>query len=173
MKAAIAQLLNVSERTIYNWSKEKRPIIPFLYKYFSENDILNYIKFGQIEKLELLNTSTPLTLHELQSLATILYKIEECIIEEKINRERFLIKFYRTIRDYTEEGEDFVSFVSSYKMKSTESFRNVLYSSSFDDVINFYQNYLSVKERKLLFEKKFYIMPVLKSMRKYNAHLKD
>ena len=173
MKSAVAKLLDVSERSVYNWSKENRPIITFLYKYFSKEDIQEYLQFGQIEKLELLNLSDPITTEEFQSLSIILYKLEKYVRVNKINREGFLIKIYRTLRDFKGSNEEFISFVDEYDMHTIESLRNVLYGSSLKDTINFYQNHLSKEEQRLLFTRKFHIMPTLKSMRKHNAHLKD
>jgi len=174
VKSSIAKLLSVTDRSVYNWSQEKRPIISFLYKYFSEQDIEDYLKFGKIEKLELLNLSEPISLYEFESLSIILYKIEEYTrMNKKVNREGFLIKIYRTLRDFNGDPKDYVPFLSSYNMHTFESLRNVLYGSTLDDIIEFYENYLSGAEQKLLFEKKFYIMPTLKAMRKHNAHLKD
>jgi len=173
MKSTVAKLLNVTERSVYNWSKENRPIITFLYKYFSKKDIEDYLEYGKIEKLELLNLTDPVTSQEFQSLSIILYKIEEYVTINKINREGFLIKIYRTLRDFDGEAPAFVSFLNKYNMKTSESLRNVIYASSLKDTIDFYQNHLSKSEQILLFTRKFHIMPTLKSMRKYNAHLKD
>jgi len=174
MKSTVAKLLDVTERSVYNWSKESRPIITFLYKYFSKEDLQEYLEYGKIEKLELLNLSDPLDLQEFQSLSIILHKIENYVHINKINREGFLIKIYRALRDFNgETTEEFIDYVNRYDMHTIESLRNVIYASSLKDIINFYENYLSKEECKLLFARKFHILPTLKTMRKHNAHLKD
>lgn len=38
----------------YNWDKQNRPIILLLEKYFSKNELEEFIQTGKIEKLELI-----------------------------------------------------------------------------------------------------------------------
>ncbi len=173
MKQTVAKLLDIADRTVYKWKKEKRPIISFLYQYFSKNDIQEYLESGKMQKLEFLNLSDPINAFELHSISTILHKIEAYVEATKVNREGFLIKLYRTVRDYDGKIEEFVVFLKNYDMKTLESLRNMRFGSSLDDVAAFYQNYLSKQEQELLFNRKLHFLPPLKSMRKYNAHIKD
>jgi|GEM_PF-5514233 len=52
MRQAICKLLDISDKTFYNWKKEGRLIIKLLEKYFSENEIENFIENGVITRLE-------------------------------------------------------------------------------------------------------------------------
>lgn len=48
----IADILEVSERTIFRWRKEKKLITELLYKYFSDEDLEQFITSQNIEKFE-------------------------------------------------------------------------------------------------------------------------
>jgi len=52
MYKVIAKLIGNTERTIFAWKKENRPIINFFEKYFSEEDLEEFLTTGKIEKLE-------------------------------------------------------------------------------------------------------------------------
>lgn len=45
-------LLDNSERTIQRWKKENRPIINFFDKYFTDEDLQEFISIGKISKLD-------------------------------------------------------------------------------------------------------------------------
>jgi hypothetical protein len=46
------QLFLFSAPTFYNWQREKRPIIQFLEKYFTKEDLEEFLQTGKIQKLE-------------------------------------------------------------------------------------------------------------------------
>lgn len=48
----ISEILQVSERTIFRWKNENKPIIELLYKYFSDEDLTQFINSQKIEKFE-------------------------------------------------------------------------------------------------------------------------
>lgn len=52
MYKVIAKLIGNTERTIFAWKKENRSIINFLEKYFSEEDLEEYLRTGKIDRLE-------------------------------------------------------------------------------------------------------------------------
>lgn len=54
-KDVIAMFLSVTNKTVYNYEKENRPIIVFLNKYFNENDINEFLQTNKISKLENIN----------------------------------------------------------------------------------------------------------------------
>jgi len=173
LKQAVSKFLNISDRTVYKWKTENRPIINFLYTYFQKNDLYEYIETGKMKKLEVLQQMSNVSKYEMTLMSRILESVEEYTITHKVNREGFLIKLYRTVRDYGGDTNKYVNFLDNYDMKSWESLRNVIWGSSLDDVKEFFLDYLSKKEQEILFSKKFHILPPLKSMRKHNAHLKD
>ncbi len=55
MKNAIIKILNIADRTYYNWKSEGRPIISLLEKYFSSEDLEEYLQTGSISRLEKLD----------------------------------------------------------------------------------------------------------------------
>ena len=52
MKSSIIRILNISDRTYYNWKSEGRPIIGLLEKYFTSDDLEEYLQTGSISRLE-------------------------------------------------------------------------------------------------------------------------
>ena len=55
MKSAITKILDIADRTYYNWKSEGRPIISLLEKYFSSEDLEEYLQTGSISRLEKLD----------------------------------------------------------------------------------------------------------------------
>lgn len=52
MNSTLSKLLGNSLKTISNWKKEKRPIINLLLKYFTKEDLQEFLEFGKINKFE-------------------------------------------------------------------------------------------------------------------------
>lgn len=52
MRKVIPQLLGNTEKSYYRWKEEKRPIILLLEKYFSKEDLQEFIDTQKIELLE-------------------------------------------------------------------------------------------------------------------------
>lgn len=50
----ISDLMDNTQETIRNWIKSKRPIISFLNKYFTNDDIIEYIETNKISRIEAL-----------------------------------------------------------------------------------------------------------------------
>lgn len=50
MFKTIAKLIGNTERTIFAWKKENRPIVSLIQKYFSEEDLQEFIETGEISK---------------------------------------------------------------------------------------------------------------------------
>lgn len=71
MKKAICELLDISDVSYYRWKKD-RLIISFLEKYFTQDDIREYIETKKMKKLELIKD------HEYSDL-------KDCIDIELIN----------------------------------------------------------------------------------------
>lgn len=53
-KETMAALFSTSQGTYYKWKKENRPIISLLDKYFTQEDLEEFLETGEIFKLELL-----------------------------------------------------------------------------------------------------------------------
>lgn len=52
---SLVKLLGNSKKTIYRWKEEKRPIIDLLEKYFTKEEINEYVETGSIAKMESFN----------------------------------------------------------------------------------------------------------------------
>lgn len=51
-KETMAKLFSTSEGTYYKWKKEERPIIELLNKYFSQEDLEEFLSTGTIKRLD-------------------------------------------------------------------------------------------------------------------------
>ncbi len=51
-KELIAETLGVSVKSVYNYIKEKRPIISLLERYYSESDLQEFLQTGRINRYE-------------------------------------------------------------------------------------------------------------------------
>lgn len=52
MYKEIAELIGNNDKTIYRWKKEGRPIISLLEKYFTKEDLEEFLETGKIQKLD-------------------------------------------------------------------------------------------------------------------------
>ncbi len=55
----MTKLFDISRPTYYKWKKEKRPIVIFIEKYFSDEEILEFLKFDSIEQLDICKKKAP------------------------------------------------------------------------------------------------------------------
>ncbi len=55
MKEAIKKILDISDKTYYNWKNQNRPIVKLLEKYFEDEDLSEFIEKGTVDKFEKLN----------------------------------------------------------------------------------------------------------------------
>lgn len=77
-KDLIAKVLGVTVKSVYNYEKEKRPIITLLEKYYTDEDIIEFLETGNIKRLEENNISnTKLELHEKILEDNALYSAKE------------------------------------------------------------------------------------------------
>ena len=52
MKESMKKILDIKERTLYNWRKEGKPIVLLLEKYFTQSDLEEFLASGVIRRLE-------------------------------------------------------------------------------------------------------------------------
>lgn len=50
----ISTILGCSVSGYYRWKKEKRPVINLLYKYFTKEELQEFVETGEIKKQELI-----------------------------------------------------------------------------------------------------------------------
>ncbi|MCT7472945.1 hypothetical protein [Aliarcobacter cryaerophilus] len=55
MKEHIKKILDISDKTYYNWKNQNRPIIELLYKYFTDSEIEEFLQTGEIINFETTN----------------------------------------------------------------------------------------------------------------------
>lgn len=72
----VSDLLGISEKSFYRW-KEERKIFKLLEKYFTDEDIKDFLENNKIEKLDLIKD---VSINELKEL--IILKNNKSIIEE-------------------------------------------------------------------------------------------
>lgn len=88
----ISQLLGISEKSFYRW-KEQRAIFKLFSKYFTDNEIKEFLDTGKIEKFDIISNKSVDELKELLSIKNeqlILDEIERKkqeikVLEEKLN----------------------------------------------------------------------------------------
>ena len=55
----MTKLFEISRPTYYKWKREKKPIITFIEKYFSDEEMQEFLKFGSIEQLDICKNKAP------------------------------------------------------------------------------------------------------------------
>lgn len=55
MIQTLSKILGNTQKTVSNWKKEKRPIMELLYKYFTKEELEEFLQTGEVKKLEELN----------------------------------------------------------------------------------------------------------------------
>ena len=71
------QLFGFSKNTYYSWKREKKPIIELLNKYFTKDELLEYIETDKISNMQLLEdfkAKEEESIKTFLSLLTLLYK---------------------------------------------------------------------------------------------------
>jgi len=95
MFKVIADLIRNDPKTIYRWKKQNRPIINLLEKYFTKQDLEEFLQTGQVKKMENLkeaqttNTKNGYTL-TLDLTNEQIKKLEELAKTSKIEAESLI-----------------------------------------------------------------------------------
>lgn len=93
MKDQIKQILDISDKTYYNWKNQDRPIIKLLDKYFTDSEIEEFLQTGKISKFDNLNK------YSLSSCISFLEKLK--LLRIKYNYFHYFTNF---ILDYIKNG---------------------------------------------------------------------
>lgn len=64
----IVKILGVSKNSYWNYKKQNRPIMDLLERYFTEEDLDEFLKTGEMKKLELLKSKT----EQIESLKNVI-----------------------------------------------------------------------------------------------------
>ncbi len=100
-----------SANTYYNWKKEKRPIISLLEKYFTKEDLEEFLEYSTVEKLEFANIQN--------------YSIQAAEFVNVLNAVKKFVEFYSR-KEYRElceeygynEPDEFVGYESEYDIEN-------------------------------------------------------
>lgn len=115
----ISEILEVSERTIFRWKKENKLVTDLLDKYFTDEDLIEFINTRKINKFELCSDFS-------------------YIISEKIKR--YEMKFIFSISHY---GIYFIDMLNNlFDGKLHKQINNNIYNESFDFEIMNDEDYL-------------------------------
>lgn len=96
MRKEIVKMLGNTEKSYYRWKEEGRPIIAFLEKYFNQEDLEEFLKTGEVSRLESDNSGVEYMLIEYArynlklKLDTILLNPMWIDISKKFPRKIFL-----------------------------------------------------------------------------------
>ena len=121
MNSTLSKLLGNSLKTISNWKKEKRPIINLLLKYFSKEDLQEFIEFGKINKFENNNS------------------IQEYFIET--NKNKYIQSFKSTSPSLRSIYEESIKDFYFYFLTNLKNKKNFFSSTDYEYESNFIEKY--------------------------------
>lgn len=147
-KTLMSTLFGFSAPTFYSWKKEQRPIISLLDKYFTKEDLVEFLEMGKIDKMENIN-------YLATDFPFFIKSIFHHIIDGKKNFELFtvlppvIVEFsknnispYNIINDFLEflNKLDFSSIISmdGYKFDQNELKLYLAYRVSKVSILEFY-----------------------------------
>jgi len=151
MNTVMSKLFDFNSSTYYRWKKEGRPIIALLEKYFTKEDLIEFLETGKILKFENLNLSD----NYINSLLDRWLKPYDSLVFEKILYfyfDEFAVNFIKHDKDgeltddsicyeynnYNYGGvqpiELFISFVLDYQYN--DDINNIILEYAEDDFIN-------------------------------------
>lgn len=95
----IVKILDVSKNSYWNWKNQNRPIITLLEKYFSKDDLKEFLDTGKISKLEEISSSKK----DFDILKTFI--VENSLFEAKRKLQAiFKMPFYDVIEILNKKG---------------------------------------------------------------------
>lgn len=106
MEKEILSLFKYSRGTYYSWKKEKRPIIKLIEKYFTKEDLKEFISTGQISKLEIQNNhgiNLSIAKEYLSYIKEIIYFTKKEICDGEVFEKSLLFIYF-----------DFINFIKIY-----------------------------------------------------------
>jgi len=167
-KKITCKLFSFTEKTLYNWRKENRPVIELIENYISEEEIIEFLQMGKISKLEVLNSINPEKINT-YSLFTHIVQSENI---ETITKFLFSFKSKKALASFDDAFEEFSKDESKASFSvyreiqpymNLETLIDIKRMSSLDfmpvvdallkknhylDVVNFYAHYFSKDNSK-------------------------
>ena len=149
----ISKLFDFANSTIYKWKKEKRLILDLFDKYFTDEDIEEFLKTGKIERLDIAQSNKYLINKSINLYKKINYKLtpkaKSIFFEELENLKSYKIEDVSNIIFYSIKDEDLDSAFNYINGISKISIRlNLL--KLFDEIDDFELEYFikNLKEIK-------------------------
>lgn len=125
MRNVIAKMLGVTPKSYYNYKKQKRPIIMFLEKYFTSDELKCFLETSKLPRLEGVPNEK---VQALMALKRLILDIDRFIKKEQLERVEFLTLFYsHLITGHAEEEVlrlhgDFLSIESTNLISEDKEF---------------------------------------------------
>ena len=164
MKKTITQFLGISHTSYYRW-KEDRYIIKMLEKYFTKEDLIQFMQEGKIDKLEIKNNDNS-DLNELYT-NNALHKL---IIKSTLpldENDNLITKFFKTVLNKNKRYsilplKSYINILNLPQVTNIETFIDEVGKSSMRDnwkkiIINFSTYELSKLEINALVQNKIKI----------------
>lgn len=116
MYKEIAELIGNNDKTIYRWKKEGRPIVSLIEKYFSKEDLEEFLETGKVRKYDSIDTTISISIISFLQKLNVLY-------HEDGNPQLF----YRFIVYYIQYEESFNSDGTWQGLNGIEEFQDIFY----------------------------------------------
>lgn len=107
-RQVLCDLFKFTPKTLYNWRSEARPAIELIEKYFSEEDIQEFLKTKKIKKLENIERYAQYEKKLVHQIKEIMYSLNE--------KDRFnLLEFIEAVKeDYYTKKEEFIHYKNEH-----------------------------------------------------------
>jgi len=131
-KQTMASLFSTAEGTYYKWKKENRPIIGLLEKYFTQDELEEFVSYGTISKLEYLKYSSN------QHFGLKIAKFVETLYDTKIHIDEYvrydcidyLAFSFHYLGDYGGESDGFsVGHIQSSMINAYDDYKSIINNS--------------------------------------------
>lgn len=81
MIEAVVKILGVSKNSYWNYKNQNRPIIPLLEKYFTKEELEEFLNTGEIQNLELIKGISSKQNQLNQELINRIERLEKRVVE--------------------------------------------------------------------------------------------
>lgn len=122
MLKTIAKLFDIHQNTVTNWKKEEKKGLALILKYFTKEDLQEFLEYGTIEKLEFVNIQNySLQAAEFSNVLNAVKKFVELYSQEE---------YQKLYEEYGQnEPDEFLAYVSSRDDETLDENNNYLISN--------------------------------------------
>lgn len=109
-RQVLCDLFKFTPKTLYNWRHEERPAIELIEKYFSEEDIQEFLKTKRISKLQNIERYIKHEKKLMEQIKEIIYSLNS-----KGKDGLYLIEFIEMVKeDYYTKKEEFIHYINEH-----------------------------------------------------------